>query len=137
MFIAWANDASAPRPSSLRWCISAGAPLLVALLGADSPLAKSGLEAALRTVSYILVIASTEPMPELEEEMRRLPRLNRRVLAQTDATRRGVLALALHVEPRLVRFQLGLGGNQVAIQRLQPHFFGVFVQNFDLGLLDF
>ncbi|MFW2389886.1 MAG: class I adenylate-forming enzyme family protein [Polyangiales bacterium] len=28
MFIAWANEASAPAPSALRWCMSAGAPLL-------------------------------------------------------------------------------------------------------------
>lgn len=33
------------------------APLLVAVAGADSPVAKEGLEAALRTVTYILVIA--------------------------------------------------------------------------------
>lgn len=28
MFIAWANEASVPAPTSLRWCMSAGAPLL-------------------------------------------------------------------------------------------------------------
>jgi long-chain acyl-CoA synthetase len=28
MFIAWANERTAPTPSSLRWCMSAGAPLI-------------------------------------------------------------------------------------------------------------
>jgi len=42
-----------------------GAPLLVALVGADSPIAHQGLEVALRTVSYILIIAALVQLVEM------------------------------------------------------------------------
>ncbi|NQT88022.1 electron transport complex subunit RsxA [bacterium] len=45
--------------------LKANATLLVALLGADSLLAQHGLEAALRTVSYILIIASLVQLVEM------------------------------------------------------------------------
>ena len=47
------------------WVLKANAPLLVWLLGPESQLAKDGLEAALRTVSYILVIAALVQLVEM------------------------------------------------------------------------
>jgi electron transport complex protein RnfA len=47
------------------YVLRANAPLLVAVLGADSVVAQEGLEAALRTVSYILVIASLVQLVEM------------------------------------------------------------------------
>lgn len=47
------------------YVLRAGAPLLGALFGADSQLARDGLETALRTVSYILVIASLVQLVEM------------------------------------------------------------------------
>ena len=47
------------------YVLKANAPLLVALLGAESPVAKDGLETALRTVSYILVIAALVQLVEM------------------------------------------------------------------------
>jgi electron transport complex protein RnfA len=47
------------------YVLQAHAPLLVWLLGAESQLAQDGLETALRTVSYILVIASLVQLVEM------------------------------------------------------------------------
>jgi len=48
-----------------KYVLHAGAPLLVLLFGADDPVTRNGLEAALRTVSYILVIASLVQLVEM------------------------------------------------------------------------
>jgi electron transport complex protein RnfA len=47
------------------WVLKAHAPLVVWLLGPESQLAKDGLDAALRTVSYILVIAALVQLVEM------------------------------------------------------------------------
>ncbi|MFP4057032.1 MAG: electron transport complex protein RnfA [Candidatus Brocadiia bacterium] len=47
------------------YVLKAEAPLLVWALGAESQLARTGLETALRTVSYILVIASLVQLVEM------------------------------------------------------------------------
>jgi electron transport complex protein RnfA len=47
------------------YVLKAGAPLLVWLAGAESQIAQDGLETALRTVSYILVIASLVQLVEM------------------------------------------------------------------------
>jgi electron transport complex protein RnfA len=47
------------------YVLKANAPLLVSLLGADSQVARDGLEAPLRTVSYILVIAALVQVIEM------------------------------------------------------------------------
>jgi len=47
------------------WVLKANAPVLVALLGGESETARRGLETALRTVSYILVIASLVQFVEM------------------------------------------------------------------------
>jgi electron transport complex protein RnfA len=47
------------------YVLTPNAPLLVALVGAESQLAQHGLETALRTVSYILVIASLVQLVEM------------------------------------------------------------------------
>jgi len=47
------------------YVLKPGAPLLVWLAGAESDIAQNGLETALRTVSYILVIASLVQLVEM------------------------------------------------------------------------
>lgn len=47
------------------YVLTANAPLLVALFGAESQIAREGLETALRTVSYILVIAALVQLVEM------------------------------------------------------------------------